>query len=137
MMRSASVRLHDADFAATKCCHSAAAMPATASSSANVPATRLPAGPRQTRPSTAKTPIATKIRRCSTHQGQGCIVERVLRDERGDDDAERRATATNANHGAFVAPPPRARPRARRRHSAAWAISSISTQAPSGSWATP
>jgi hypothetical protein len=42
------------------------------------------------------------------------------------------ASATNANSGVVDAPPRAARP-----HSATWAISSISTQAPSGNWATP
>src|SRR5436190_1505842 len=68
--------------------------------------------------------------------GAGLHRERVLRDERGDDDAERergdeREPASVRRSAAA------GEPRPRRRHSATWAISSISTQAASGSWATP
>ena len=133
-MRSASVRLHDADFAATKCCHSAAATPATREQQRDA-AGDAAAGRRRARPGRARqtTPIATKIRRCSTHHGQGCMSNDVLRDQRGGDADERRderepARATQRSRGES---------RSRRRHSATWAISSISTQAPSGSCATP
>src|SRR5678815_2294307 len=62
--------------------------------------------------------------------------ERMLRDEGGEDGAERGDGDEGERRRARSAAA-RRRPRARRRHSAAWAISSISTQAPSGSWATP
>src|SRR5678815_2294309 len=105
-MRSARVRLHDADFAATKWCQNAVATPATARRRARVAVTRLPAAPRQTRPSSANAPIATKISRCSTHHGHGCIPNACC---------ETRAARTAPNEATATR---RTTPRSKRRREA-------------------
>ncbi len=135
---SASVRLHDCERAATKYCHMAAAIPASASS----------------RPRLADDATSGRVAPHETEQGAQADGEkdqplqhaprarlhgeRVLRHQRDGDRAEREqgdGREQPRDHRPAVA---RRRQRhGGRGHSAAWAISSISTQAPSGSWATP
>ena len=135
---SASVRLHEGERAATKCCQSAAAMPASASSrprSGSEPAAGRAAPGQAEQGGEAdgeKDQSLQHAPRARLHR------ERVLRDQRDGDRAEREqgdGGEQARDHRAAVAG--RRPDRGRCRHSAAWAISSISTQAPSGSWATP
>jgi hypothetical protein len=127
--------LHDADFAATKCCHSAAARPAVASSRA----TAGDAGSGRAAPDQAEQREDADRDEDQPLQhapGAGLHRERVLRDEGGDDGAER----GDGDEGEHAARSTRRRGRGRARGAVirrTWAISSISTQAPSGSWATP
>ncbi len=72
-MRSASVRLQLALAAATKCCHSAAAMPAPASSRPVAASARRGPAPLNSSAGTDTSAMATNTTRCSTHQAQGCM----------------------------------------------------------------
>ena len=113
-------------------------MPASASSRPSPAATRLPAAPRQARPSSGDEADGDEDQPLQHAPGARLHRERVLRDQRDGDGAERQQGDSGEqarDHRAAVAG--RRPDRDRCGHSAAWAISSISTQAPSGSCATP
>ncbi len=100
-------------------------MPAPPSTSTPSALAVAPRAERQARPASATTAIATKISRCSTHQGQGCMSKTCCVDERDADGAKGQRGNGRLACDAVA-----------ERHASS-AISSISTQAPNGICATP